>query len=90
MKNGADLDFNEMLGRLQEELPAYAVPLFVRFVDEIESTGTHKYKKAPLKNDAYDPDKCGKHVYVLLPGESDFQQLTKDIFKKIEAAGYRF
>jgi citronellyl-CoA synthetase len=90
MKDGAELDFNEMCQKLEAELPAYAVPLFVRFVDEIESTGTHKYKKAPLKNDAFDPEKCGERVYVRLPGEVRFQPLNKDTYSKIQAAEYRF
>lgn len=90
MKQGIALDFDEMRERLEANLPAYAVPLFVRFVDEIESTGTHKYKKAPLKNDAFDPSKCGPGVYVRLPGEAGFQPLTEDVFAKIQAAEYRF
>ncbi len=90
MKEDAELDFNEMCQKLEAELPAYAVPLFVRFVDEIESTGTHKYKKAPLKNDAFDPEKCGERVYVRLPGEGRFQSLNKDTYTKIQAAEYRF
>lgn len=90
MKEGSELNFNEMLERLEAELPAYAVPLFIRFVDEIESTGTHKYKKAPLKNDAFDPEKCGERLYVCLPGESRFQPMTRDIHTKIQAGEYRF
>ena len=90
MKEGFELDVNEMLERLEADLPAYAVPLFVRIVDEIESTGTHKYKKAPLKNDAFDPQKCGERVYVRLPKSGGFQRLTRDIFTNIQAAEYRF
>lgn len=90
LKPGVDFDFSEMISKLDGSLPAYAIPVFVRFVEEIESTGTHKYKKAPLKNDAFDPVKCGAQVFVRLPGEASYQQLTPEIYSKIDASEYRF
>lgn len=90
MKPGVEFDFTEMCSKLDSELPAYAAPVFIRFVQEIESTGTHKYKKAPLKNDAFDPEKCGSMLYVRLPGEAGFQPLTPTIYSKIQASEYKF
>lgn len=42
---------------LQNELPRYAQPLFVRIVTEIEKTGTQKYKKNKLQDESF--WKCG-------------------------------
>ena len=37
---------------LQDQLPKYSVPLFIRISEEIEKTGTFKYKKVDLAKDA--------------------------------------
>ncbi|MGW4094461.1 hypothetical protein [Nocardia sp. NPDC004750] len=41
-------------------LPAYAVPLFVRVVDELNHTSTFKNRKVELRSAAYDPDADGE------------------------------
>lgn len=87
---GHKLDLKSLLSELQKNLPDYAVPVFVRVLDEIEKTGTHKYKKAPLKNDAFDPKACGKQVYVREPGANEYVALTPKLHDSINAGEKRF
>lgn len=55
------------------ELPKYAVPIFVRLVDEPLSTGNHKQNKVPLKAEGVDPDKVsnGDEVLWIQEGKGD-------------------
>ncbi|MDP0919214.1 hypothetical protein Q6272_29630, partial [Klebsiella pneumoniae] len=38
--------------------PHYAVPLFLRIKVKMETTGTFKYQKVRLKEEAFDPEKA--------------------------------
>jgi len=88
---GMSVDFAGLLAHLRRELPAYAVPVFLRVKAAMETTGTFKYQKSGLKNEGFDPAKVGgEALYVLLPGTSEYVALTDDIFASINAGQYRF
>ncbi|QHN31741.1 long-chain-acyl-CoA synthetase [Gordonia amarae] len=53
LRDGQSLDPVKLAAHLYEALPSYAIPLFVRIVDELESTSTFKTRKAELRNEAY-------------------------------------
>lgn len=68
----------------------YAAPLFIRLLGEVETTGTFKYKKADLKQAAYDPTCVQEPLWVRLPGEPCFTPLDHDLFNAISQQAYRF
>ena len=43
-----DFSIDGLYEHLQDQLPKYSVPLFIRISEEIEKTGTFKYKKVDL------------------------------------------
>jgi acyl-CoA synthetase (AMP-forming)/AMP-acid ligase II len=91
IKNEAqDIDFCALPDHLNSVLPKYALPLFIRLVNELEQTATHKFKKNDLKNEGYDPNKTGPDVYVLLPGKNSYTPLTNVIYQEIIDGKYRF
>lgn len=53
---GAGFDGHELARLAYERLPGYAVPLFVRVVDELETTSTFKSRKVELRKQGYSPD----------------------------------
>ena len=53
LRDGQSLDPVKLAAHLYEALPSYAIPLFVRIVDELESTSTFKTRKVELRNEAY-------------------------------------
>jgi fatty-acyl-CoA synthase len=60
-KEGFDLvDFGR---HLQERLPEYAQPLFLRLRSEMETTATFKYTKQNLVREGYDPASVGDELY---------------------------
>ena len=87
---GCMLDGAALAAHLDAELPAYAAPLFVRLLGEVETTGTFKYKKTDLKQAGYDPSKVDGPLYVRLPGSDSFQPLSRETHAAIEQQRYRF
>ncbi|MGB3698015.1 MAG: long-chain-acyl-CoA synthetase [Gordonia sp. (in: high G+C Gram-positive bacteria)] len=64
LREGADLDPKAFADALYATLPAYAVPLFIRFVPAIETTSTFKNFKVELRNEAY-TEVGSDHMWVL-------------------------
>jgi fatty-acyl-CoA synthase len=56
LRDGADFDGKAVAGTVFEHLPAYAMPLFVRVVDDLEHTTTFKSRKVDLREQAYGAD----------------------------------
>jgi hypothetical protein len=71
-------------------LPSYAVPKFLRFKKEFETTGTHKIKKTVLREEGFDPNKVADPLYVLLPESTEYQPLTRELYDDIVSGTYRF
>ena len=59
----ATLDFSELLRFAREQMPAYAVPLFLRVKVKMETTGTFKYQKVQLKKEGIDQSLFADPVY---------------------------
>ena len=90
LAQGLELDGAALAAHLEAELPAYAAPLFVRLLGEVETTGTFKYKKTDLKQAGYDPCQVDGPLYVRLPGSNSFQWLDGELHAAIEQRHYRF
>lgn len=87
----ATLDFTELLQFAREHLPGYAVPLFLRVKVKMETTGTFKYQKTRLKEEAFDPSKTGGDpVYAWLPGSATYVQVTEAVLADICAGRHRY
>jgi citronellyl-CoA synthetase len=87
----ATLDFSELLAFVREQMPAYAVPLFLRVKVKMETTGTFKYQKTRLKDEAFDPGKTGDDpIYAWLPGTQTYVQVTEQLLSDIHGGKYRY
>jgi fatty-acyl-CoA synthase len=56
LREGAEFDGKSLAGAVYGELPAYALPLFVRVVKTLEHTSTFKSRKVELREEAYGSD----------------------------------
>jgi len=87
----ATLDFSELLDFARQQMPAYAVPLFLRVKVKMETTGTFKYQKTRLKEEAFDPGKTGDDpIYAWLRGTQTYVQLTEQVLADIHGGKYRY
>jgi fatty-acyl-CoA synthase len=57
MRDDAQFDGIGLAESLYDRLPGYAIPLFIRVVDELEHTSTFKSRKVDLREQAY-----GSHI----------------------------
>jgi len=86
LQDGATaLDLEAFSTFLRAELPAYAVPLFVRIQPDIDVTGTFKMVKGELRKQAYDVRAFEDPVYALLPGSQGYAPFDVAMLVKIEA-----
>lgn len=82
----AAIDLEELYNYLMQELPPYAVPLFIRLSPQSEITGTFKYKKNHLQDAGYDCEKTGKHVFALI--DKKYTRVTPKLRDEINSGNY--
>ncbi|TXH02901.1 MAG: long-chain-acyl-CoA synthetase [Nevskiaceae bacterium] len=80
---GGKLDGAALARHLCAELPAYAVPLFLRLREQQEVTGTFKYRKVELKREGFDPGEIDEPLYVLADRHRGYEPLGQDLFARI-------
>ena len=86
LKEGAgELDLEAFAQYARQELPAYAMPVFLRIQSDIDVTGTFKMVKGDLREQAYDIDAFEDPVYVLLNGSQNYQPLDAELVARINA-----
>jgi fatty-acyl-CoA synthase len=56
LRDGAELDGKALAHTVYDQLPAYALPLFLRVVESMEHTTTFKSRKVDLREQAYAAD----------------------------------
>ena len=85
-----DFDFAGFYSMIQENLPEYAVPKFIRFTPNLSTTATLKIKKGNLKKEAFNLEEIEDSIYILLPNSSGYRLLTKEIYSGILNSNYNF
>lgn len=65
------------------ELPAYAIPLFLRIGRRAALTETFKHKKQDLVRDGFDPGQTDDPIYVLTSADGCYRRMDKDLFAGI-------
>lgn len=73
-----------------DELPAYARPLFIRLVDEIDHTGSFKAKKTRLVEEGFNVGAFQDSVYYLNVREQAYKPLTHAVYLDILNGNYSF
>ena len=77
------LDMKFLMKHIQENLPSYARPVFIRLSKESETTGTFKFKKTDLVEAGFNPKKFDDPIYYsdLVTGE--YRKITQKLFDDI-------
>ncbi len=85
-------EFNpdQLLSYLMDNLPAYAIPVFIRVTDAIEKTGTFKYRKVDIQKLGYSVDNEKEAVYALLPREKHYSRVTPELKQRIDSGDLNF
>ncbi len=87
LREGAQFDGKALAATLYGTLPGYAVPLFVRVVESLETTSTFKSRKVDLRKQGYGED-VSDPLYVLNGREEGYVPFY-DSYPAEVAAGQR-
>lgn len=83
------LDLAALSRHLDERLPAYAKPVFLRRQGEIETTTTFKLKKVDLKTEGFDPRRIADELFYLEPASGTYVRLDPAAYDRILAGTIR-
>jgi len=88
--NSETFDIDKLLGFLRDNLPAYAVPVFVRVTQAIEKTGTFKYRKVDIQKAGYALERPHEEVFAWLPKTDGYIRLTPELVSEIDSGEFNF
>jgi len=85
-----ELDIGSFSAYVNEQLPAYARPVFLRIQRDMDTTGTFKMVKGDLRKEGYDLGQISDVIYVLKPRSSIYELLDSVFAATLQAgeAGY--
>jgi len=86
----SDLDLDALYRHIEDALPPYARPVFLRTTSEPDTTGTFKYKKTDLVKDGFDPSKVKSDIYMADTPNKQYVRITAALFKTINQEKIRF
>jgi len=82
-ENAPSLDLNSFSQHVNDELPPYARPVFLRILRALDTTGTFKMLKGELREERYDPDKVSDQLFVMKPGSSHYEPLDETFARQV-------
>jgi fatty-acyl-CoA synthase len=84
LKEGQEFDGKALAKVVYERLPGYAVPLFVRVVEEIAHTSTFKSQKVDLRKEGYSKD-VDDPIYVLAGRDKGYVEFYDEYPDEVKA-----
>jgi len=90
LKAGANFDVSSFSKFVEQQLPVFARPVFLRLQQVAETTVTFKLLKGNLQKEAYHANVCQDPLYVLKPKSNQYELLDESFYQQIMAgsAGY--
>lgn len=85
-----DFDSEEFLFTIKQHLPSYAMPLFLRFRDKLETTSTFKVIKSKLRTEGFDIKQINDPILFMNPELNRYVELEIESYEKILSCQYRF
>ena len=88
-KQEGQIDLDGLAAHMRENLPAYAVPRFIRIGQKVDVTGTFKFQKSKLKNASYKVAEVDDPLHLLARDADAVVPLTADVQSQIDAGDVR-
>lgn len=83
-----EIDVDQLSNGIRGSLPAYARPLFIRFLKELPMTGTFKMKKVDLVTMGFDVNRTEDPIY-FIRSDGQYRPLTKQDYNAIMSGAIR-
>ncbi|CAG7716243.1 unnamed protein product [Allacma fusca] len=77
------INLEDFAFRLKKTLPSYARPLFVRFTNYIDLTGTFKLKKVDLQEEGFNIHKIQDSVYFFHGAHNKYVKLDEGLYNNL-------
>ena len=91
LEGGSVLDVAALTVLVEEQLPVYARPVFVRVQRAMATTGTFKLLKGELREQAYHPEQVGDdEIYVRMPRSEGYELLSAELYRAIAGGNAGF
>lgn len=84
-----ELDLAAFSAYVKEQLPSYAVPVFLRVQPQLDVTGTFKLVKGELRKQGYELDQVEDPLYVIQAGNEGYELLTAELLAAIKRGDVR-
>ncbi|XP_062409847.1 long-chain fatty acid transport protein 4 [Sardina pilchardus] len=68
---------------MEKALPPYARPIFLRFLPEVNKTGTFKFQKTEMRREGFNPAEVSDRLYFLDSSRGAYVQITEDLYRCI-------
>ena len=89
-KDPSEVDLVKLYKGVEENLPTYARPIFIRFIKEVELTGSFKLKKTKLQEDGFSLEKIGQDpLYFMDAKAKAYIPLETAVYEKIVSGEIR-
>ncbi|RLN95165.1 hypothetical protein BBJ28_00024589 [Nothophytophthora sp. Chile5] len=76
-------DLDEFAQYVKKQLPSFAMPLFLRQLENMSVTGTMKHEKAKLRKQGMDPSKVSDHMWVFNRAKDTYEPLTNATYHQV-------
>jgi len=90
IKGDENFDFDKFSEFVNDKIPSYAIPIFLRIKKEFATTATDKIQKVKLKQEGFNVNEIEDLIFILLPRTSKYVPLTKEIYDGIMAGKYKY
>lgn len=81
IEDGFDVD--SFAAHVNDALPSYSRPLFIRIEEELPMTGSYKYVKTTFKREGFSPEKVETPLFFLHPDNETYVPMTKTLYQEI-------
>jgi fatty-acyl-CoA synthase len=85
LRPDVEFDGAALYAHVEQVLPRYAAPLFVRLLPEQEVTGTFKIRKVDLQKEGFDPAAIGDRLFVRDEAARAYVPLTPEVHATIRS-----
>uniref|UniRef100_A0A8C7ZJV6 Arachidonate--CoA ligase n=1 Tax=Oryzias sinensis TaxID=183150 RepID=A0A8C7ZJV6_9TELE len=76
-------DLEKFVRDMEKVLPPYARPVFLRFLPEVNKTGTFKFQKTELRREGFDPTAVTDKLCFLDSSRGRYVQLDEELYRSI-------
>ncbi|GAB9465392.1 Long-chain fatty acid transporter [Globisporangium polare] len=79
----AKFDLKAFAQHVQQRLPSYAMPLFIRQLPQMSVTGTMKHEKAKLRKQGIDPSQVDDKLWFFNKAADSYERLTSENYHRV-------